>query len=72
MFLDLHNKYLLDDALKINAYITYTTPNNITLGFYVNNIFNNQSYSNGMFGANGPLYFIDAPRHFYANIQWSF
>lgn len=72
MFLDLHNKYILDDALKFNAYITYTTPNNITLGFYVNNIFNNQSYSNGMFGANGPLYFIDAPRHFYANIQWSF
>ena len=38
----------------------------------VNNIFNTVTYSNGMLGANGPLYFIDSPRTIYGSIVWKF
>ena len=72
MYFDLTNMYKLDDSFKVNAYINYTTPNDITLSLSVNNIFNTVTYSNGMFGANGPLYFIDSPRTIYGSIVWKF
>ena len=72
MYFDLQNQFKLDSSLKFDAHLSYTTPNDITFGLSVNNVFNNRSFSNGMQGVNGPLYFIDSPRTFYGSIQWKF
>lgn len=71
MYFDLTNQYELNSAIRFGAYATYTY-RNITFGLYINNIFNRQSFSNGMMGADGPLYFIDTPRNFHADIRWKF
>ena len=72
MYFELQNQFKLDSSLKFDAHLSYTTTNDITFGLSVNNVFNNRSFSNGMQGLNGPLYFIDSPRTFYGSIQWKF
>ncbi len=71
MYFDLVNQYELPESLRFNLHATYIF-GKITIGAYVNNIFNNRSYSNGMMGVNGPLYFIDAPRNFFIDARWTF
>lgn len=71
MFIDLANEYNLGNSLKFNLYADYTIKK-ATLGIKINNIFNNTSYSNGMLGFDKPLYFIDAPTNFIADIKFSF
>lgn len=71
IYFDLSNLYLIKPSLRFNISLAYTY-RNITAGIYLNNVFNNQSYSNGMLGANGPLYFIDSPRNVFADIRVRF
>lgn len=71
MYFDLTNLYELESSLRFGANITYTYKD-FTFGVHVNNLFNELSFSNGMMGANGPLYFIDAPRNFHIDIRWRF
>ena len=71
MYFDLPNQYQLDGAARFNLYATYDI-NNITIGANLNNIFNKKCFSNGMLGANGPLYFIDAPRNCFIDVRWKF
>ena len=71
MYFDLSNMYELESSLRFGANATYTYKD-FTFGVYVNNLFNERSFSNGMMGANGPLYFIDAPRNFHIDVRWRF
>ncbi len=71
MYFDLNNRYRIDPSLRLNASLSYTY-RNITAGVYVNNILNERSYSNGMLGANEPLYFIETPCNFFADIRVRF
>lgn len=71
MYFDLPNRYELPMSVRFNLHVTYTF-GKITIGVYVNNIFNYSSYSNGMMGVNGPLYFIDVPRNFFMDVRWTF
>lgn len=71
MFFDLTNLYELGASLRFGANATYTYED-FTFGVHANNLFNERSFSNGMMGANGPLYFIDAPRNFHVDVRWSF
>jgi iron complex outermembrane receptor protein len=71
MYFDLTNLYELESSLRFGANITYTYKD-FTFGVHVNNLFNERSFSNGMMGANGPLYFIDAPRNFHIDVRWRF
>ena len=71
MFFDLTNLYELGSSLRFGANATYTYED-FTCGVYVNNLFNERSFSNGMMSTNGPLYFIDAPRNFHVDVRWSF
>lgn len=71
MYFDLTNQYELKSSLRFGANATYTYKD-FTFGAHVNNLFNERSFSNGMMGANGPLYFIDAPRNFHIDIRWRF
>lgn len=72
MFIDLHNKYKLNDSHKFNLYFDYDIYEDINVALNINNIFNNRSYSNGMLGANGVLYFIDAPINFNIGVKIKF
>lgn len=71
MYFDITNKHALDSSIRFgfNASWTY---NDIICGLQINNIFNERSFSNGMMGATGPLYFIDALRNYHFNIRWIF
>ena len=71
MYFDLTNLYELGSSLRFGANATYTYED-FTCGVYVNSLFNERSFSNGMMGTNGPLYFIDAPRNFHVDVRWSF
>lgn len=71
MYFDLTNMYELESSLRFGANATYTYKD-FTFGVHVNNLFNERSFSNGMMGANGPLYFIDAPRNFHIDVRWRF
>lgn len=71
MYFDLANQYSIDPSLRLNLSLSYTY-RNITAGIYVNNLFDERSYSNGMMGANGPLYFIDSPRNYFVDIRVRF
>ena len=71
MYFDLANQYSITPSLRFNASLAYTY-RNITAGVSINNIFNERSYSNGMMGANGPLYFIDAPRNCWFDVRVRF
>ena len=71
MYFDLTNLYELGSSLRFGANATYTYED-FTCGVHANNLFNERSFSNGMMGANGPLYFIDAPRNFHVDVRWSF
>lgn len=71
MYFDLTNLYELESSLRFGANATYTYKD-FTFGVYVNNLFDERSFSNGMMGANGPLYFIDAPRNFHIDVRWRF
>lgn len=71
MYFDLANQYRINPSLRFNISATYTY-RNITAGIYLNNIFNEQSYSNGMMGATQPLYFVDAPRNIFADVRVRF
>lgn len=71
MHFDMENLYRIDPSLRFNLALSYTY-RNITAGIYFNNIFNQRSYSNGMIGAQGPLYFIDAPRNFFVDVRVRF
>ena len=71
MYFDLTNLYELESSLRFGANATYTYKD-FTFGVHVNNLFNERSFSNGMMGANGPLYFTDAPRNFHIDARWRF
>lgn len=71
MYFDMANLYSIAPSLRFNVSLSYTY-RNITAGVYVNNIFDERSYSNGMMGATDPLYFIDAPRNFYIDVRVRF
>lgn len=71
MYMDLTNFYSLEGAVRFNAFVRWSI-RGFTLGFRLNNIFNQRSFSNGMLGAEGPLYFIDAPRNFFVDVAWEF
>lgn len=71
MYFDLTNRYSIAPSLRFNASVAYTY-RNITAGISVNNIFNERSYSNGMMGATGPLYFIDSPRNCRCDVRVKF
>ncbi|MBO7318317.1 MAG: TonB-dependent receptor, partial [Bacteroidales bacterium] len=71
MYFDLANLYSITPSLRFNASVAYTY-RNITAGVSINNIFNERSYSNGMMGATGPLYFIDSPRNCWCDIRVRF
>ena len=70
MFFDLTNLYELDASLQFGANATFIYKN-FTFGVYAKNLFNEHSFSNGMMGTNGPLYFIEAPRNFHIDIRWN-
>lgn len=71
MYIDLANQYNLNSSLKFNLYADYTIKN-VTVGAKLNNVFNSTTYSNGMLGANGALYFIDAPTNFLIDAKITF
>lgn len=71
MYFDLTNLYSITPSLRFNASLCYTY-RNITAGIYINNIFNERSYSSGMMGATSPLYFIDSPRNFLFDVRVRF
>lgn len=71
MYFDLANQYRIDDSLRFNLSLGYTY-RNITAGIYINNVFDERSYANGMMGATGPLYFISAPRNFFVDVRVRF
>ena len=71
MYFDITNKHELDSSIRFGFNAPYTY-NDIICGLQVNNIFNERSFSNGMMGATGPLYFIDALRNYHFNIRWIF
>lgn len=71
MYFDLTNRCELKSSLRFGTSATYSYKN-ITFGVHVNNLFNERSFSNGMMGADGPLYFIDAPRNFHVDVRWRF
>lgn len=71
MYFDLLNQFALGKSLRFNAHVTYHY-RHFTVGVYMNNMFNEQSFSNGMMGAMGPLYFIDTPRNYYMDARWTF
>ena len=71
MYFDMANQYSIDPSLRFNLSLTYTY-RNMTVGVYVNNLFDERSYSNGMMGAIGPLYFIDSPRNYYVDVRVRF
>lgn len=71
MYIDLANLYNIDPSLRFNLSVAYTY-RNITVGAHLNNIFNEQSCSNGMIGADGALYFVDAPRNFFIDARVRF
>ena len=71
MYFDMANQYSIDPSLRFNLSFTYTY-RNMTVGVYVNNLFDERSYSNGMMGAIGPLYFIDSPRNYYVDVRVRF
>ena len=70
-YFELSNAYKLEGSAKFGAYVYYTL-GDITFGLKANNIFNKQSFSNGMMGAVEPLYFIDAPRTFFFDMRFNF
>ena len=71
MYIDLLNNYILDSSNKFNLGLNYSIKN-VNITAKVNNIFNSTTYSNGMIGLNGPLYFIDVPRNFFVNVKFVF
>lgn len=71
MYFDLANNYRIDPSLRLNASLAYTY-RFVTAGIYVNNILNERSYCNGMMGANGPLYFVEAPCNFFFDVRVRF
>ena len=71
MYFDLNNQYRIDPSLRFNASLAYTY-RRVTVGIYVNNIFNEHSYSNGMMGATQALYFVDTPCNFFADVRVRF
>lgn len=71
MYFDLANQYRIDPSLRLNLSLGYTY-RNISVGVYLNNIFDERSYSNGMLGATQPLYFIDAPRNVFVDARVRF
>ncbi len=71
MYFDLNNLYRIDPSLRFNVTLAYTY-RNITAGIYINNIFNEQSYSNGMMGSTAPLYFVETPCNVFADIRVRF
>lgn len=71
MYFDMSNLYQLDSSLRFAVHVSYTY-RAVTVGMHINNIFNEVSFSSGMMGANGPLYFIDAPRTFQIDFRWTF
>lgn len=71
MYFDITNFYELNSSLRFGVQVKYNY-RNLTFGMCVNNIFNERSFSNGMLGVNGPLYFVDSPRNFHIDIRWAF
>ena len=71
MYIDIANLYAIPSSLRFNLSLAYTY-RNITAGVYLNNIFDERSYSNGMIGADGVLYFIDSPRNFFVDLRVRF
>ena len=71
MYIDLLNNYILDSSNKFSLGLNYSIKN-VNVTAKVNNIFNSTTYSNGMIGLNGPLYFIDVPRNFFVNVKFVF
>lgn len=71
MYINLLNNYILDSSNKFNLGLNYSIKN-VNITAKVNNIFNSTTYSNGMIGLNGPLYFIDVPRNFFVNVKFAF
>ena len=70
MNVDLNETFILDESLKFNGFVNYDINKEMTLSFMVNNITNNKTYSNGMFGVNGTkLYFVDSPRNFNVSLK---
>ena len=72
MFIDLQNEYKLGNSSRFNIYASYNIKNTVIISANVNNIFNAKTYSNGMLGANGMLYFIDAPINFFISAKFNF
>ncbi|MBQ2978566.1 MAG: hypothetical protein IJE18_00470 [Bacteroidaceae bacterium] len=57
---------MIEEIVYQFEFIIYLT------GIYINNIFNERSYSSGMMGATSPLYFIDSPRNFFFDVRVRF
>lgn len=68
VFFDLPNQYKIEGAVKFGAYVQYTF-GNVILGAHLNNIFDTHSFSYGMMGASGPLYFVDPARNFFIDMR---
>jgi iron complex outermembrane receptor protein len=71
VYFDLTNYYRIDGAAKFGAYIDLSL-GKVKLGAHLNNIFDKRTFSYGMMGASGPLYFVDPARNFFIDIKVSF
>ena len=71
MFFDLTNNYEIAARTRFDLFAEYTA-GRVCLGLHLNNVFDKRSYANGMLGAAGPLYFIESPRNFFADIRITF
>ena len=70
-YIDLTNQYSLDDDFTLNVSLNYTIKNT-TIGCDINKIVSTNPYSNAMLGANGVLYFVEAPCNFFIDITFKF
>lgn len=71
MFFDLTNNYEIAARTRFDLFAEYTA-GRVCLGLHLNNVFDKRSYANGMLGAGGPLYFVEAPRNFFADVRIMF
>jgi iron complex outermembrane receptor protein len=70
-YIDLTNQYSLDDDFTLNLNLSYVIKNT-TIGCNINKIVSTNPYANAMLGANGALYFVEAPCNFFVDLTFKF
>ena len=71
-FIDFANENTISSFLQLNSRIGYSIKN-FDGSILLNNVLNQQYYSNGYIGGDGtPLFFVQAPFNIFGNLRWKF